>query len=154
MGINIREATESDLPGMLALIRELAEYEKAPGAVMVTLEDFIRYYREKRFMAYVAVDPKEKVQGMALFYWAYSTWKGKMIYLDDMVVTQPARRSGIGHRLFTRVVEYCRENGARQLRWHVLDWNEPAIAFYRKWNADLDPEWITCKLEADQLNNL
>ncbi len=152
--IEIRLAKRDDIPGMLHLIQELAEYEKAPEAVIVSRQDMQQYFDENRFEAFVAseADDNDNIVGMALFYWTYSTWKGKIVYLDDLVVTQSQRRNGIGESLFDTLINYCKVHGANQLRWHVLDWNHPAISFYKKLNADLDEEWITCKLEKDRLS--
>jgi GNAT superfamily N-acetyltransferase len=89
--------------------------------------------------------------GLALFYTAYSTWKGRMLYLEDLVVTEAARRGGYGRLLFDAVVAEARRTGAQRLKWQVLDWNEPAIAFYKKLGAELDAEWINGNLSAKQL---
>lgn len=152
MDIKIRKVEESDLEQVLELIKELALYEKAPHEVEVTLEKFKNYFSENLFDAFVAFDG-DKLAGIALFYIAYSTWKGKIIYLDDLVVTQNYRRKGVGENLFNALIKECNRLNANQLRWHVLDWNTPAINFYKKINADLDPEWITGKLTREQLLN-
>lgn len=151
--IMIREATYDDLPALLDLIIELATYEKAPDAVIVDLPTFQQYFRENRFSALVAVDG-DKLVAMALYYEAYATWKGKIVYLDDMVVTQAYRRQGIGKKLFDAMIRKTRELGCKQMRWHVLDWNHPAINFYKKYKAHLDPEWIMGKFELEDLERL
>ncbi len=147
----IRMASENDLSNMLQLIRELADYEKAPGEVIVSLQDMKQYFKEHRFEAFLAVSSEHQILGMALFYWSYSTWKGKIVYLDDLVVTHSQRRKGIGEALFDKLIDYCKIQKANQLRWHVLDWNKPAIDFYKKHHADLDESWITCKFEKEHL---
>ena len=91
---------------------------------------------------------------MALYYFAYSSWKGKILYLDDLVVTEKHRRNGIGRLLFDELIRISVDSECRQMRWHVLDWNEPAIRFYKKYEAALDPEWITGKFEREQLQKL
>lgn len=99
------------------------------------------------FVAEKITDSEKKIIGAAICYQAYSTWKGKYIYLDDIIVTETERRSGAGTLLFDRVIEYARSVDANQLRWHVLNWNTPAINFYKKYSCTFDEEWITCKIE-------
>jgi len=153
MNILIRKAEPGDVPAMLKLIKELAEYEKAPGEVMVTEATMLHdgFGKESLYNALVA-ESNGSVVGIAVYYVAYSTWKGKIIYLDDLVVTESQRRFGIGKKLFDKLINIAREAGVNQLRWHVLNWNTPAIDFYRKYNAALDHEWITCKLTKEQLD--
>lgn len=141
----IRRALSQDLPAMLQLVKELAEYERAPEQVIVDDAAMRTYWNDNAFEALVA-ELNERIIGTAIFYTGYSTWKGRIVYLDDIIVTESARRSGAGTQLFDSVVEHCKAIGATQLRWHVLDWNEPAIKFYNKYNAELDPEWISGKL--------
>lgn len=148
----IRKAAKDDLPAMLSLVKELALYERAPHEVIVDLDSFEQYWNEDIFRAHV-VEEAGGIIGTAIYYTAYSTWKGKIIYLDDIIVTESMRRSGAGKLLFDAVIEHCREVGANQLRWHVLEWNEPAINFYKKYGAALDEEWIQGKLERTQLIN-
>jgi len=151
--ISIEKAQTEDLEGMLGLIQELAEYEKAPEAVIVNLPQFRQYFEEGLFRALVArIDGH--LAGMALYYFAYSSWKGKILYLDDLVITEKERRRGLGKMLFDELIQISARTGCRQMRWHVLDWNEPAIHFYKKYGASLDPEWITGKFEWEQLKEL
>lgn len=147
MEVTIRKAAAGDVTAMLALIRELAEYEKAPLEVTNTADRMLQdgFGERPSYFAQVA-EVNGIVVGVALFYPAYSTWKGKYIYLDDIIVTQEFRGKGIGKLLFDAVGAFARETEANLLRWHVLEWNEPAINFYRKYKAHLDPEWITGKL--------
>jgi GNAT superfamily N-acetyltransferase len=151
--MHIRKAGYDDLRQVYALIKELAEYEHAPHEPANSLEDFLKDGSgdHPKYRVLVADHGKEIV-GIALYYIGYSTWKGTMMYLDDLVVQEAYRRKGIGKQLFEALIFTAREHGANQLRWHVLDWNEPAISFYQKIGASLDPTWITCKLEKDQLN--
>lgn len=128
-----------------ALVYELAVYEKAPEEVVTTPEEYTRDFREGRFECFVA-EGSQGIAGMALFFMAYSTWKGKMLYLDDLVVSEPYRRRGIGKRLFEAVLEEGRRRGCRLVKWQVLDWNEPALAFYRKYNAVIETDWWNGKL--------
>lgn len=155
MDITIRKAEPRDVPAMLALIKELAVYEKAPDQVITTETSMLKdgFGDEKIYDSLVA-EVDKKVVGIGIFYIAYSTWKGKIIYLDDLVVTESYRRFGIGKKLFEEVSRITTEIGARQLRWHVLNWNTPAIEFYKKYHASLDPDWITCKLMGEQIRSL
>ncbi|UYZ61942.1 GNAT family N-acetyltransferase [Hymenobacter weizhouensis] len=151
----IRRGREADLPQVLALIQELAEYERAPQEVTNTLQDMQRdgFGAEPIFRFFVAEQPEDgRIIGLALYYTAYSTWKGRMLYLEDLVVTEAARGTGLGRLLFDTVVAEARRTGANRLKWQVLDWNEPAIGFYRKLGANLDPEWLNGNLTAEQLH--
>lgn len=144
--LNIRDGSREDIPHVLALIRELAEYEKAPGEVAVTKEDLLRDgFSENLFRFKIAVQESRPV-AMALYYFGYSTWKGKMLYIDDIIVTGEMRRKGIGSLLFSEILKTAKTEGARQVRFHVLNWNTPALAFYKKFGTAFDPEWITCRI--------
>ncbi|GAB2542751.1 GNAT family N-acetyltransferase [Rufibacter soli] len=151
--VTIRKGTEADLPGVHALIVELAVFEKAPNEVTNTLEDMRRdgFGQEPIFEFYVADSVEKGIVGIALYYTAYSTWKGKMLFLEDIVVTESLRRQGIGRLLFNAVVEAAKAGRYKRMKWQVLDWNEPAINFYRSIGADLDGEWINCNLSEQQL---
>lgn len=158
MKILTRKATKADLPAAHQLIYELAVYEKAAHEVVLTLEQFTEDFESsnpiyKLHVAEVTTKKGESpiIAGIALFYFAYSTWKGKMVYLEDLVVNQSYRRQGIGEQLLESVFQFAREENANQVRWHVLDWNEPAIKFYEKLEVKMEDEWVTCKLEKDKL---
>ena len=163
MKILVRKARKKDLPSVLGLIKELAAYEKAPKEVKVTLKELERdgFGKQKVYDCFVAEDltpypspknrrgektPTNKIVGMALYYTKYSTWKGRCIYLDDIIVTESMRRLGIGKKLFDAVVGVSKKRKARKLEWLVLDWNKPAINFYKKYSTVFDKEWINCKL--------
>jgi GNAT superfamily N-acetyltransferase len=152
MNTTVRFAKEEDIPFVHALIQELAAYEKAPQEVTNTVEDMLRdgFGAQPVFRCQVA-EKDGKITGMAIYFVKYSTWKGKGVYLDDIVVTESMRRLGIGKLLFDAVMKDAKAIGAKQLHWQVLDWNSPAIEFYKKYNADLDGEWINCKLTEQQL---
>ena len=141
----VRKALPEDMTGIHALVLELAEYEKAPNEVLTTPEDYRRDFAQGCFDAFV-IEKDECIVGMALFYWAYSTWKGKMLYLDDLVVTKALRKNGLGSMLFEAVLNEGRLNGARLMKWQVLDWNEPALSFYRKYSATIETNWHNGKL--------
>ena len=151
--IRIRPATEADLPAVHALMYELAEYEKEPEAVFTTPQEYLEDFRSGLFESHVA-EMDGRIVGMTLFYMAYSSWKGKMLYLDDFVVTESHRRFGVGQMLFDAFVEEGRNRGCRLVKWQVLDWNAPAIQFYKKYNSNFDGEWINCKLTFDQLQTM
>jgi GNAT superfamily N-acetyltransferase len=154
MNILIRKAVKADVPAMLNLVKELAAFEKAPNEVTNTIERMEQdgFGDHPVFFAHVA-EVNGKVVGMALYYIAYSTWKGKYIYLDDLIVNEQYRRNSIGKKLFDALATLAKEVHANQLRWHVLDWNQPAMDFYGKLNAHFDNEWITCKLSKEQIDN-
>jgi GNAT superfamily N-acetyltransferase len=151
--IQIRKGTIDDLPQVHALIRELAEYEKAPEEVTNTVED-MKWdgFGENPIFRFFVAETEKGIVGIALYYTAYSTWKGKMIFLEDLVVTESMRRSGIGKMLFNAVAREAKEVGAKRFKWQVLDWNEPAIAFYKKIGADLSSEWLNCNMNEEQIN--
>ncbi|HTI09955.1 MAG TPA: GNAT family N-acetyltransferase [Puia sp.] len=145
--IQIRRAVKEDCPRLLELIRELADYEKAPQEVTVTLDHFTEsgFGASPVWWAFVAV-VDGTVQGFALYYIRYSTWKGQRMYLEDILVTEDMRGKGLGKLLFDRLLEEAKEKNFQGLVWQVLDWNEPAINFYKKYKASFDPEWINCAI--------
>ena len=147
MSIQIRQGTSEDLPDVHGLVRELARFERAEDEFVATLEAYRQDFAERFFQMVVAEDTaKRRVVGMALYYFTYSTWKGRMLYLEDFVVDPAYRSAGIGQRLWDVVLERGRERGCKLLKWQVLDWNEDAIRFYQRQNAEIDTTWYTCKL--------
>jgi len=149
--ILIRPATIDDTPAMWHLIHELAVYERAPHELVLTQEQLALDFEDGHYFAFLAISGG-KLLGMALGYYMYSTWKGLSVYLEDLIVSEAHRRQGIGAKLFDQVVAYAREKKAGKLVWQVLDWNTPAMEFYKKYNAEFAEEWITCKLTSSQLN--
>ena len=149
----LRRGVEADLPQVLGLIQELALYERAPEAVTNSLLAMQRdgFGPAPIFGFFVLENNDVEIVGLALFYTAYSTWKGRMLYLEDLVVTEAARRGGLGRVLFDAVVAEARATGAVRLKWQVLDWNEPAIAFYQKLGATIEDEWLNGNLDEAQL---
>ena len=143
--LSIRKATRNDIPSIYELVKELALYEKEPEAVTATLEDYYIHFDDKIFKAIVA-EKESEIIGMMLYFTAYSTWKGKMIYLDDFVVNAKYRKSGIGQKLYQEFLKIAKDEGAKMVKWQVLDWNEPAINFYKKNNAILEDGWLNVKL--------
>lgn len=151
MDAYIREARPEDIPHILALIRELALYEKAPQEVTNTEEAILRdgFGPEPAFRCKVAVADGQIV-GMYIWYIRYSTWKGKGLYLEDIIVTEPMRGKGIGKKLFEACMQDAADMQANFMIWQVLDWNEPAIKFYQTYGASFDGEWLNVKLMPPQ----
>ena len=147
MEINIRRALKEDCPRLLELVQELATYERAPNEVTVTLEHFEESGFGKKPVCWTFVAEVDGViQGFALYYIRYSTWKGQAMYLEDIIITNKMRGKGIGKLLFDRLIEEAREKKFNRIIWQVLDWNEPAINFYKKYNADIDSGWLNCSI--------
>lgn len=153
--IVIRESTAQDMRAVHGLIMELARYEKQPEAVRITPEDLITHgFSEGRFQCLVAEDTElSTVIGMALFYPRYSTWKGPTLHLEDFYIQPAYRGRGLGKQLFERVLRIAKERKVGRMEWTVLEWNTPAIEFYKRYHADLDPEWHLGTLTFDQLQN-
>jgi GNAT superfamily N-acetyltransferase len=154
MEVLVRKGRKDDIPGVLRLIKELATYEKAPLEVTNTEADMERdgFGTNPVFRLLVA-ESENLIIGIAIYFVKYSTWKGKGVYLDDIVVSERFRGRNVGWKLFNAVIEDCNSIGAKQLHWQVLDWNEPAIKFYKKYDASFDLEWVNCKLTEQQLRN-
>jgi len=141
----IRTAEETDFPVILSLIKELALYEKAPEKVTNTVEQMKD--EKDLFKAWVVEKDDGEIIGFALFYFVYYTWVGKSLYLDDLYVKEKYRGNKIGSVLLDKVIEFGKNNNCKRIRWQVLNWNKPAIDFYKKIGANLDDEWINCDLE-------
>ena len=153
-GVIIRKGVAEDVPRALALVQELAEYERAADQVLVSLEEMTEAgFGPAAIYEMFVAELNGVVEGIALYYTKYSTWQGKCVFLEDFIVTDRLRGLGIGKQLFDRVVEVAKERGARRMEWQVLDWNEPAIRFYKKIGAELDPEWLNGKLTYDQIQS-
>lgn len=154
MDIVIRIATKKDMPAVFRLINELAIFEKEPNAVEITTEDLIAdgFGEKSQFKVFLAEVHKEVV-GMALFYPRYSTWQGKALHLEDLIVSQEYRGKGIGKALYTKVIAYAHENGINRLEWEVLDWNKGAIDFYLASGAIMHDDWNMCQMTRQQMKN-
>jgi len=149
MEITIRKAVKEDCGRMLELIKELAEYEKAPEQVTVNFDHFVEsgFGANPVWWAYVA-EADGKVEGFALYYIRYSTWKGQRMYLEDILVTEKMRGRGLGKLLLDKLIEEAKEKQFTGIAWQVLDWNEPAINFYKKFDGiKFDGEWVNCSIE-------
>jgi GNAT superfamily N-acetyltransferase len=147
MNIIIRKAVKEDCPRILDLVRELALYERAPNEVTVTPERFEEsgFGANPVWWAFVA-EADGKVEGFALYYIRFSTWKGQRMYLEDLLVTEEKRGNGIGALLFAALIEEAKKRGLTGIQWQVLEWNDPAINFYKKYNANFDGEWVNCSI--------
>lgn len=148
MSTIIRRATPADVPSIYQLIVELAEYEKALHEVKNTPEQLLKDgFGEQPLYGTIVAEVKGEVVGMSLYYYRYSTWKGKRLYLEDLIIKEAYRGYGLGRRLLEATVEEARQTQCSGLMWQVLDWNEPSIEFYKKFGAKLDGEWINCHVD-------
>ncbi len=154
MNITIRLARKEDCPRLLELIHELALFEKAPEEVTVTMTEFedAGFGEQPVWKAFVA-EADGLIYGLALYYIRYSTWKGCRLYLDDLLVTEKMRGKGLGKLLFERIIQEAAEKGLNGISWQVLDWNEPAIRFYKKYKAHIESGWLNASLDKEQINN-
>ena len=144
----IRKGKEEDLPQVLDLIKELAEYEKMPEEVDNTVERMLEDgFGKTPIFGFEVAEKAGKVIGCAIYYIKYSTWKGKKFYLEDLIVTEAERGNKVGKALFERCLELTREAGAYCMLWQVIDWNELAINFYKKYKTEFTAVWIDCSLE-------
>lgn len=150
----IRKSKKEDLPQILELIQELAEFEKEPDAVEVTIEDLEKegFGKHPLFTCFVA-EVEGKIEGMALVYFRYSTWKGRTVHLEDLIVRQQKRGTGLGSALYKRVIEYALEQGVKRCEWVVLDWNQPAIDFYERSGATVFQNWNTVQMDETAMKN-
>lgn len=148
----IRKGIREDLPRVFELVIELAHFERAPHEVINSVEQMERdgFGPNPLFGFFVAED-ETGIQGVSLYYYRYSTWKGKRLYLEDIIVTEQKRAQGLGKALFDATMKQALIENCTGMMWQVLDWNEPAIAFYKSYGSRLDAEWINCHLEANQI---
>lgn len=155
MSFIIREAKVNDMPQVLKLVKELASFEKEPDAVTITVEDLERdgYGKNPLFHCFVA-DVEGEIKGIALVYARYSTWKGKTIHLEDLIVSKEMRGSGLGNALFNEVIKYGHSLGVKRIEWVVIDWNEPAIKFYENKGAIILRDWDLVQLDEKGIENL
>ena len=138
----IRKATKNDMPSVLELIQELATFEKEPDAVVVTVDDLVRdgFSENPLFQCFVA-EEQNNIIGMALYYYRFSTWKGKTIHLEDLIVKENKRGTGAGFALYKEIIKQGKAENVRRIEWNVLDWNTPAIDFYEKSGAKVLGDW-------------
>lgn len=150
----IRKGNINDMPSVLELIRELAVFEKEPEAVEVTVADLERdgFGKNPLFHTFVA-EIEGEIVGMALYYYRYSTWKGKTIHLEDLIVKEKMRGSGVGSALYAKIMEQGKSENVRRIEWAVLDWNTPAIDFYQKSGAKVFDDWRVAQMDESGINN-
>lgn len=150
----IRKGEKKDLSDVLMLIKELAIFERAENEVETSVESMeMDAFGEHKLFNFLVAETEIGIVGTAVYFYTYSTWKGKTLYLEDIVVNQSYRRNGIGTLLFEELLKIAQTEKVRRMSWQVLNWNEPAIQFYRKIDANFDDEWINCKLTFEQLQN-
>jgi len=155
MEITIRKGYKFDLSAVFDLIKELALYERAPHEVTNTVEKMERDgFGDNPIFGFFVAERNKKIIGLSLYYWRYSTWKGKRLYLEDIIVTEKERGNGIGKLLFEKTMEKAIEENCSGMMWQVLDWNEPGLNFYKKYNAKFDNEWVNCSLEINEIKEL
>lgn len=148
--MNIRKGLIDDLPRLLELIQELAVYENAGDQVSNTVERMkVEGFGPSAVFGFFVVELAGEIVGAAVYYWRYSTWKGKRLYLEDLIVTEKVRGQGAGKMLFDHMIKFGASEGASGMMWQVLDWNEYAIRFYKKYDPIFDKEWLNCHIDFD-----
>lgn len=149
----VRKGTPEDMQAVLDLIQELAEFEKEPEAVVITVDDLIRdgFGSQPLFHVFVA-EVDQTIVGIALYYYRYSTWKGKTIHLEDLVVKQSVRGTGIGYALYSEIIKQGKIDKVRRIEWAVLDWNTPAIEFYENSGAKVYDEWKIVQMDEESIH--
>lgn len=144
MDVTIRKGEEKDLPAVLGLVKELAEFEKAPGQVINTVDKMIK---EQKYFDFFVAELNGEIIAMALYFFAYYTWVGKALYLDDIYVKKQFRGKKVGMKLLKEVFRVAEKENCSRIRWQVLNWNKDAITFYEKINAEIDDEWLNCDFD-------
>lgn len=149
----VRKGTPEDMQAVLDLIQELAEFEKEPEAVVITVDDLIRdgFGSQPLFHVFVA-EVDQTIVGIALYYYRYSTWRGKTIHLEDLVVKQSVRGTGIGYALYSEIIKKGKIDKVRRIEWAVLDWNTPAIEFYENSGAKVYDEWKIVQMDEESIH--
>ena len=150
----VRKGEKNDMPAVLDLIKELAIFEKEPDAVVVTASDLVRdgFSENPLFHTFIA-EVEGQIVGMALYYYRYSTWKGKTIHLEDLIVKEKSRGTGAGYALYSEIMKQGKKDNVRRIEWNVLDWNTPAIDFYNKSGAKLLEDWRVVNMDKAGINN-
>lgn len=148
----VRTGTKADLPAVLELIVELAIFEREPDAVKTTIESMERDgFGENSVFGFFVAESESKIVGISLYYYRYSTWRGKCLYLEDLIVTESSRGLGIGKALFEATIQKACDEQCVGMSWQVLDWNQPAIDFYQRYDSKIEKGWLNCSLNAEQL---
>ncbi len=149
----IRKAQPNDMPQVLELIQELAVFENEPDAVVITSKDLVRdgFSENPLFHCFVA-EADQKIIGIALYYYRYSTWKGKTLHLEDLIVKENQRGTGVGYKLYSEIIRQGKRDQVRRIEWAVLDWNTPAIDFYKKTGAKVLSEWCVAQMDEEGID--
>ena len=155
MKIIIRKGKRKDLPAVLKLIKELADFENAKDQVTITLENLEKDgFGKHPWYWFLVAEKDDEIVGLSFYWIRYSTWKGKFLFLEDFVIKQEYRRNGIGSKLFEETVRICKKLRLNGMVWQVLDWNDSAIEFYKKYNADISNNWLNGKLSKNQIDKV
>lgn len=150
----IRKGTQSDMPAVFNLIKELAIFEKEPHAVVITVDDLLRdgFGESPLFHTFVA-EVDNQIIGTALYYYRYSTWKGRTIHLEDLIVKEEKRGTGAGFALYSEIIAQGKRDNVRRIEWNVLDWNTPAVEFYKKSGAKILDDWAVVQMDEKAISN-
>ena len=155
MKIQIREGIKKDLPTVLRLIKELADFENAKDQVTITLEDLQKDgFGKTPYYRFLVAERDNEIVGLSFYWIRYSTWKGKFLFLEDFVIKKEYKRQGIGSKLFEETINICKNQKLNGMTWQVLNWNTPAINFYKKYNAEISEEWLNGNLTKNQIDQL
>ena len=153
--MKIRKGEKQDLPYVLGLIKELAKYENSLEEVSITIKDLENDgFGNHPFYWFLVAEKNKKIIGLSFYFIRYSTWKGKFLFLEDFIIKEEYRRQGIGSLLFESTINICKELKCNGMFWQVLDWNEPAINFYKKYNANISGEWLNGRLSKKQIESI
>lgn len=150
----IRKAIPADMPAVLELITELAVFEREPDAVKITVDDLLRDgFSENPLFQCLVAERESQIVGIALYYYRYSTWKGKTIHLEDLIVRESERGTGAGFALYSEIIAQGKRDGVRRIEWNVLDWNQPAIKFYERTGAKILDDWRVVQMDEAGIDN-
>jgi len=152
--MNIRKGNPEDMKSVLELIQELAIFEKEPDAVLITVDDLVRDgFGEKPLFHVFVAEVENEIVGIALYYYRYSTWKGKTIHLEDLIVKEKMRGTGLGSALYSEIMKQGKKDNVRRVEWNVLDWNTPAVKFYENSGAKILEEWRVVQMDEAGINS-
>jgi len=155
MEIKIRKGVKTDLPSVLKLIKELADYENAKDQVTITLDNLEHDgFGQNPWYWFLVAEKEDEIVGLSFYWIRYSTWKGKFLFLEDFVIKEKFRRRGIGSQLFEETIKICKKLNLNGMIWQVLDWNDPAINFYKKYKAEISSNWLNGKLTKKQIDGI
>ena len=155
MKTTIRKGVKEDLPSVLELIKELANYEKSLEEVTITLDDLENDgFGDRPWFWFLVAEDNNKIIGLSFYWIRYSTWKGKLLFLEDFVIKEEYRRSGIGSKLFEETIKICKKLNLNGMTWQVLDWNSSAIDFYKRYDAEISKDWLNGKLAKKQIEKI